>query len=210
MDDETIIRKVSRFTLTGRERILNVLQLVEKVVLNEVPGDFVEIGVFRGGLIMAMALKCQQLGVNRTIHAYDTFEGMTAPSDYDVDCNGYKASDTVHYEAIKCESTFDETKAIIDLCKYPNIVYHVGDIRETDISAIPSIALLRLDTDWYDLTKFELEHFEKRVEPKGYVIIDDYGHWDGCRKAVDEFLVGKDIKPDQIDYTGIYWEKTLF
>ena len=67
------------------------------------------------------------------------------------------------------------------------------------------IALLRLDTDWYQSTKIELEVLWDRLEPGAPCIIDDYGHWNGCRKAVNEFFekLQKNYKAEKIDYTGI-------
>lgn len=153
-----------------------------------------------------MALKCQQLGIQRKIHAYDTFEGMTPPTAKDADLNGNMASDIL--SQVMCYSGFEETKQAIDKCNYPFIEFHKGDILKTDPTSIPQqIALLRLDTDWYELTKFELEHFEPKVIVNGCIIIDDYGHWKGCKLAVDEFLNRKNISINTIDYTGIWWNK---
>jgi hypothetical protein len=71
----------------------------------------------------------------------------------------------------------EETKANINKANYSNIEYHVGDILKTDVKVIPGkIALLRLDTDWYESTKFELENFEKNVVKEGFIIIDDYSY----------------------------------
>jgi predicted O-methyltransferase YrrM len=211
MNDEDIIKFVTPFTSVSRERIINVLNLIDNINNNNIPGDFIEIGVWKGGLIMAMALKCIQLGIDRKIHAYDTFEGMTNPSYDDVDMNNEFAINI--FNKVQCVSLFNETKANIDKTNYTNIEYHVGDILKTDVSNIPGeISLLRLDTDWYESTKFELKNFYPLVSPGGIVIIDDYGHWKGCRKAVDDFLSteggkGKEIEINKIDYTGIWWQK---
>jgi hypothetical protein len=211
MNDEDIIKFVTPFTSVSRERIINVLNLIDNINNNNIPGDFIEIGVWKGGLIMAIALKCIQLGIDRKIHAYDTFEGMTNPSYDDVDMNNEFAINI--FNKVQCVSLFNETKANIDKANYSNIEYHVGDILKTDVSNIPvEIALLRLDTDWYESTKFELDYFEKNVVKDGFIIIDDYGHWKGCRKAVDDFIgsslgMGKEIEINKIDYTGIWWQK---
>ena len=207
--DDYIVQMVRPFTMTSEERIRNVLKCVEAVIKNNIAGDFIEIGVWRGGIIMAMAMKCIQMGdTSRTIHAYDTFEGMTTPSHDDVDHNGKRAEDIL--ESVLCRSTFEETKKAIDLVNYPHVQYHKGDIMKANLSEIPdNIAILRLDTDWYELTKFEIEHFVPKVSAYGFVIIDDYGHWQGCHKAVDEYLhTHTHITPIPIDYTGIYWPVT--
>lgn len=214
MYDSEIVNFVSSYTLCDNERILNAIQLVDRVAKENIPGDFVEAGVFKGGIIMAMALKCKQLGLDRTIHAYDTFTGMTQPKAVDVDIHNILASDLmdpsskVYSKGVFCISGLEETKSNIAMTGYSNVRYCVGDILETDRSTIPKqIALLRLDTDWYESTKFELKEFEPNVVQGGYVIIDDYGHWKGSRKAVDEFLQVYPQTMVEIDYSGRYWKK---
>jgi hypothetical protein len=204
MNDEEIIKFVRDYTSVSRERLLNLLNCVENVIKNDIPGDLIEIGVWKGGLIMAMALKCKQMKSNRTIRAYDTFFGMTQLCELDGVPNNIITDD------IRCYSSFEETKKNIDMCKYNYIVYHKGDITKTDLEEIPEkIAILRLDTDWYESTKFELKHFEPNVVKDGYIIVDDFGHWPGCKKAVEEWGVGKRYRFFQIDYTGIFWQKKL-
>jgi hypothetical protein len=203
MNDSEIVDFVRPYTSVSVERIQNVLALVQKCIEENIPGDFAEIGVFRGGLIMAMALKCKQMGVLRTIHAYDTFQGMTPESSADVDRDGIPAS-KYPVNNVKCFSSFEETSANIRKADYPSIMYHIGDILQTNKSSIPTFALLRLDTDWYESTKFELEVFEPNVSTNGFIIVDDYGHWQGCKKAVDEF---RPPYKNVIDYTGIWWRK---
>jgi len=89
------------------------------------------------------------------------------------------------------------------------INYHKGDICKTEF--IPdAISVLRLDTDWYESTKFELDHFYDKVSSGGLIIIDDYGWWKGCKKAVDEFLDSRNANQDKkiniqpIDMEGVY------
>ena len=203
MDDNQIIKFVQPYTAVSVERIRNVLQLVETCVKEHIVGDFIEIGVFKGGLIMAMALKCKQIGVNRKIHAYDTFTGMTEPTSVDVDLSGQRAKDIL--ANVACICTLEDFQRNIALVSYDNIEIHIGDILKTEKDAIPKkIALLRLDTDWYKSTKFELTYFEPNVIPYGFVIVDDYGHWSGSKKAVQEF---NPQYINQIDYTGIWWRK---
>jgi hypothetical protein len=186
------------------ERIRNVLNLVESCITEKVAGDFVEIGVYNGGLIMSMALKCKQMGELRTIHAYGTFSGITAPTDNDIDLSRQNAINML--EQVECYCSLEEFQKNIALAEYPNIVTHQGDITKINTSTdIPSkIAVLRLDTDFYESTKFELTHFEPRVSVYGYVIVDDYGHLRGSQKAVDEF---KPPALNKIDYTGVWWRK---
>lgn len=221
ISDDAIIQFIKPYTSVSLERIKNVLKLVENAINNNIEGDFVEIGVWKGGLIMAMVLKYLQMGGNtrsitHRIHAYDTFTGMTQPTVNDVDISGKFASDIL--ASVACICPYDEF--INNLAKIQDligrldhndivitdlVVIHRGDILTTPLGDIPDkIAVLRLDTDWYESTRFELQHFEPRVSDFGYVIVDDYGHWKGARKAVDEF---QPPYINKIDYTGIWWQK---
>jgi O-methyltransferase len=202
MNDSEIIEFVRPYTSVSRERLENVLSLVEQAIREDIPGDLAEVGVWKGGIIMAMALKCKQMGATRTIHAYDTFTGMTAPTDRDIDCNGTRAASI--FSHVKCEVRLHDVIAAVNRADYPPIVYHVGDITAADIHAFPQFAVLRLDTDWYESTKFELAYMEPRVPQGGFVIVDDYGHWQGARRAVDEF---RPPYLNTIDYTGVWWRK---
>jgi hypothetical protein len=187
---------------------MNVLECVESVIRNKVPGDLIEVGVWKGGVIIAMALKCIQMNEYRTIHAYDTFCGMTNPTVEDRDYTGKNAQDIL--SKVMCISSFADTKANIDrVAPYPLILYHIGDVVKMDISTIaPRIAVLRLDTDWYESTKFELAFFEPNVQPQGFVIVDDAGHWMGAKKALEEHCKQNNIsKVHSIDYTGVYYQK---
>lgn len=202
MNDIDIIALVKPYTCVSEERIQNVLTLVERVVRENIPGDLAEVGVWKGGVIMAMALKCRQLGVKRTIHLYDTFTGMTAPTENDVDLAGNRAADI--FSSVKCDISLQEVQRVLSLINYPDLVYHVGDITKADVSSFPNFALLRLDTDWYESTKFELTYMEPNVSPYGFIIVDDYGHWKGSRRAVDEF---SPYNLQRIDYTGVWWQR---
>lgn len=202
MNDSEIIEYVEPFTCLSRERLQNILDLVGRVIQENIPGDLAEVGVWRGGAIMVMALKCKQMGVVREIHAYDTFTGMTTPTNVDIDVDGIPASQI--FEAVKCEVSLEDVMRNMEAIDYPHITYHVGDIVKTNISALPTFALLHLDTDWYESTKFELTYMEPRVSPYGFIIVDDYGHWQGSRKAVEEFCPPALHK---IDYTGVWWQR---
>jgi O-methyltransferase len=215
MKDEEILEFVQPYTLCSAERIENLLYLVEKVIQLGIPGDFVEIGVYKGGMLMAMALKCQQMGVERRIYGYDTFTGMTEPTKYDYNNQFIFAKEIMDDEGllydptVLCISSLEDTKRNIETTNYSCFTLVQGDICQTKKEEIPKqIAILRLDTDWYESTKFELEHFEPNVVQDGFVILDDYGHWLGCRKAVEEFWKKTPYAPLRIDYTSIFWQKT--
>lgn len=216
MFDAEIAAYVKPYTIVGEDRLNQLLKGIEYVEFNNIPGDYIEIGVLRGGCIIAMILKLIQLGKKRKIHLYDTFSGMTAPTEHDVDYQGNPGIDVCGLPNLLCslENVKSNIDNVLKNYGYPSelIEYHVGDICKTPIEKIPKqIALLRLDTDFYESTKFELDYFEPNLSENngkhGMVIIDDYGHWNGCRKAVDEFLLKNNRIIRKIDYTGIYFTK---
>ena len=187
------------------------MDAIEYVERHNLKGDIIEIGVWKGGSILSMMMASANYPqFDRNFHLYDTFEGMTAAGENDVDLNNNTATSLMESAPfIRCISSLEEVKNNINSNCPPNlqIEYHVGDILQN--TYIPEkIAVLRLDTDWYESTKHELETFYPNVVDGGVIIIDDYGHWKGCRQAVDEFLqTHKVIGPYQIDYTGIYFYK---
>lgn len=132
----------------------------------------------------------------RELYLFDTFEGMTEPGAQDVDVLGRRAGDLMNEErrpdsVIWAHAPLDPVRRLMQTSGYPDnqVRYVVGDIRETLPDAAPdSIALLRLDTDWYDSTKHEMEVLYDRISPGGILLIDDYGYWAGARKAVDEYF----------------------
>jgi len=190
--------------------MMNNIDSVEYVNTNGIEGDIVEIGVWKGGSMLSMILAHERAADSpkRTFHLYDTFEGMSPTTDLDKDNKGISA-DTLMEENpfFRCISSLEEVKGNIE--HNTDIVpeYHVGDILKNTF--IPErIAILRLDTDWYESTKHELDTFYESVVPGGVVIIDDYGYWQGCKKAVDEFLESRpEITLLNIDSEGRYFIK---
>ena len=196
-----IIRDVYPFTMTGAERLASLIASVDYVVDNDIPGALVEAGVWKGGSVMAMIKTLLRSGVNnREIFLYDTFEGMSEPSDYDISPQGLSAhrifreyeEDIDGKKSNKwCRARLDEVKELIGGLGYPTDRIHFvkGKVEDTIPDYIPEqIALLRLDTDWYESTKHELEHLFPRLAFRGVLILDDYGYWKGQKKAVDEYF----------------------
>lgn len=209
--DDSIMKLCKLYTMISQERMLQNMKSVDIVEKNSIHGDIVEVGVWKGGSMLSMILKYQSYGKEtRSFHLYDTFSGMTQPTTYDVDMNGTHADTILHHPGIKAEASIEDVKHnILSNTTYPTnkILFHKGDIMNNTFYP-ESIAILRLDTDFYDSTKHELDVFYKLVSPGGVVIIDDYGHWKGCRKAVDEFLLqNPTLQLIPIDYTGVYFIK---
>ncbi len=202
-----IFDKVAPYTMTARdglETTYSLFQSVKYICQNKIPGDIVECGVWRGGSMMLVAYALDYFGNrSRDLYLYDTFAGMTEPSEIDIDF------DNVAYKPRWKQITgvggmmgFGDTvggvKANLLRTGYPELRMHfiVGDVMETIPATRPShISLLRLDTDWYQSTLHELEHLYDLLVPHGVLIIDDYGWCRGSRKAADEFFARQPFKP---------------
>ncbi len=215
--DRRIVERALPHTLTSVPRLQAVIDATRHVVAQELPGAFAECGVWRGGSVLAMVLTLQELGrEDRDVHLYDTFEGMTAPTERDVSSFDPPALET--WRAAEREGglawseflgEFDErsVRATLESTGYPAERLHLvrGPVEETLPQRAPdALALLRLDTDWYESTRHELEHLYPRLASGGVLIIDDYGHWEGARRAVDEYFAQHGPAPllHRTDYTG--------
>ncbi len=209
-----IIRRVRPYTMTSPERLFSLIHAVRYVSAASIPGDVVECGVWRGGSMMASALTLLECSdTQRELHLFDTFEGMSPPTALDVTVDGQTASDllasprTSDPESPWCYAGIDDVRAAMCSTGYPleRIHYVQGRVEDTIPGNVPArIAILRLDTDWYESTRHELEHLYPLLSPGGVLVLDDYGHWAGCRKAVDEYLDAHGIKLflTRVDYTG--------
>jgi len=208
-----LYERCREMTMTSIERMYALYTATRHVVENGVAGDFVECGVWRGGSIMLIAHTLQLLGEHdRAIWLYDTFDGMTPPTADDVQSmSGRPASHVLAEHAKTTDDPFwgYAPRRIVEenvrSTGYENVRFVEGDVMKTIPDDAPtSIALLRLDTDWYESTRHELVHLYPRITSGGVVIIDDYGYWSGARKATDEFLATLPARPllHRIDYTG--------
>jgi len=219
--DAELINSLKRFTMTSSERLWSLINAVRHVVDNQIPGDLVECGVWRGGSVMAMARELSSLGVSdRRIWLYDTFAGMTDPTSFDVEAgsgvtasNMLSSTEVADGDNVWCVAGLQDVRANVRSTGYPfeNFTFVEGDVSETLKSDVPdSISLLRLDTDWYESTRTELEVLYPRLSVGGVCIFDDYGHWQGARKAVDEYFEGLGHRPymHPIDYSGRVLIKT--
>ncbi|MFO0322968.1 MAG: TylF/MycF/NovP-related O-methyltransferase [Bacteroidota bacterium] len=204
----------SPFTMTSTERMYALYNSVNYILNNNIKGDFVECGVWRGGSAMLIAKMLNNKNItDRKIYLYDTFEGMVEPTKNDVDLIGKSASIIFQEKIVTNESStwcladLSDVKANLKLTDFSekNLVYIKGKVENTIPQTVPngSIALLRLDTDWYESTKHEMNYLYPKLENNGILIIDDYGHWEGCKKAIDEYFSINNINIllNRIDYT---------
>jgi hypothetical protein len=210
----SIINRVRDYTMTSTERIFGVIQAARYVADAGIPGAIVEAGVWRGGSMMAAAFALMARGDGaRDLYLYDTYEGMSEPGAEDVDVRGNAASEKLSASKkskaseIWAYSPVEDVRAALTSTGYDAARMHFvkGKVEDTIPDDAPDqIALLRLDTDWYESTRHELEHLFPRLISGGVLILDDYGHWQGARRAVDEYLSANNLHLllNRIDNTG--------
>jgi hypothetical protein len=198
VDDEarSIIAAVRPRTMTSNDKLFALIVATRYLVDHAIDGAIVECGVWRGGSVGAVARTLVSRGVSdRELHLFDTFEGMPPPLDRDRRYDGCRAAQLLAAAPrdgkLWAEASVEDVRAGMDETGYPRgqVHLHRGLVEHTIPDDAPErIALLRLDTDWYESTRHELEHLYDRVPSGGVVLLDDYGYWQGAREAVDEFL----------------------
>jgi O-methyltransferase len=217
--EREVLERALPHSMTGPARMLALIEAVRYCVARGIPGAFAECGVWRGGSVLAMILTLKQLGrEDRDIHLFDTFEGMTEPTAADTSVFAPPALETWRQaererrrpwgEVFGAEVFSEEgVRSLLAQTGYPPQRLHFvrGEVQRTLPDQAPErLALLRLDTDWYESTRHELVHLFPRLERGGVLIVDDYGHFEGARRAVDEYLAAESapLLLAPIDYTG--------
>ena len=213
-NERAIYHFVRPYTMTSSERVVALTRAVDYIESNDIRGSIVECGVWRGGSAMAIARTLMNRNsTKRELYLFDTFEGMSPPTEKDVTYSGTPAAELLENssptdaDSYWCYADLADVSRNLKLTAYPTSLVHLvkGKVEETVPQNAPDeIALLRLDTDWYESTKHELTHLYPRLVRGGVLIIDDYGHWKGAREATDEYLAQHRIRIflNRIDYTG--------
>ncbi len=199
---DDFLDRVKIYTKSHGPRLESMLRALYLIESEKIPGDIVECGVWRGGNIML----ARMLAPGRACWMYDTFEGMTEPH-HELDVKRPKADGSPGEKAIdryrakiaggtKWDAvSLEEVQAGFDALNLDRSnIYFVKGRVETTVDAVAPlrIAILRLDVDWYLPTKVAMEKLYPRVVHGGFLIADDYGHWMGCKKAIDDFF-GDDV-----------------
>ena len=191
-----VIRAVQPYTMTSMDKLFGLISATRYLARNDIPGAVVECGVWRGGSMHAVARTLLSVDeTSRHLYLFDTFQGMPPPSDKDVRHDGSSAAELLEARSRKSNiwavATLDDVKEGFAQLAYPaGQVHFVEGLVEDTVpdNAPEQIALLRLDTDWYESTRHELEHLYPRLVSGGVLIVDDYGYWRGSKQAMDEFL----------------------
>jgi len=205
--DRALMARVRPYTMTSIERVTGLCNAVRYVVRSKIDGAIAECGVWKGGSMMSVALTLLELGELRDLYLFDTFEGMTPPTEEDVTYAGVTAAELLASPTgrMRLDAAMDQVRDAVASTGYPMDRVHFvpGRVEDTVPDRAPDrLALLRLDTDFYASTIHELAHLYPRLTTGGVLIIDDYGAWKGARQAVDEYFRDTAILLNRLDWTG--------
>lgn len=213
-----LIQRVRPFSMVSPEGLRAAYELVGEVEEKKIPGAVVECGVWKGGCSGVMAYVIKRAGSGRPQWLFDSFEGLPEPDQRDGakadEYSSGRMSGRKESIGILVASENDAKEVLFNRigAEEKNVHIRKGWFQDTlprDRKEIGPIALLRLDGDWYESTKVCLDNLYDQVVPGGYILIDDYGYWEGCAKAVDEFLKNRNIKAKLhfIDKEACYLKK---
>jgi O-methyltransferase len=203
-EEQSICTAVRPFTMAREvDKIYPIIGACRHVSEGKVPGAIVECGVWRGGMMMAAAFTLKALNrTDRDLYLFDTFAGMVEPTEHDKDVRGnlaevrFKEASREGEVVDWCYASLPEVKKNMQSTGYPSERMHFiqGKVEETIPQHAPEkIAILRLDTDWYESSLHEMIHLYPRLQRGGVLILDDYGFWQGSRKATDEYFARHNI-----------------
>lgn len=203
------------YTMIGMPRLNNIQACLEDVIRNDIKGDVIETGVWRGGATIFMRAILKAYGVkDRTVWVADSFEGLPAIKPKDavytpdaIDVAGMNEGGPLQLGLAVSLERVKENFAKFDLLD-DQVKFLKGWFSETLATApIKKLAILRLDGDMYQSTMDALNALYSKVSAGGYVIIDDYNCWPHCKEAVDDFRRTHEIRDEivEIDRYGVFW-----
>lgn len=211
---QSLLAAIRPYTLLSRERLFSLYAIAKQICIDDIPGNFVECGTYRGGTAAMLASVVRRYSLRpRQVYAFDTFEGMPEPTEFDRH-QGIPANDTNWGEGT-LKAPIDEYLAVV--CKALNVADLVvaipglfADTLPENQAKIGAIALLHADGDWYESTMDIFNNLYDSVVAEGFIQIDDYGHWEGCRQAVREFDRHRHaaFPLREIDDTGVWFRKS--
>ncbi len=198
--------QIRNHTLVDIARLKMLYKLTKEIDAASVPGDIVECGVFKGGSAALIARAARKSPFNRSIWLFDSFEGLPRPTKDD----GLEALEKFHKGWNRADIA--EVKRLFQKLSSLDSRTHIvkGYFQDTfQLTPISQIALLHIDADWYHSVRICLERFYDFVQPGGFIALDDYGRWEGCRKATDEFIGKHGLKVKLVPVDGVehYFQK---
>ncbi len=199
---EDIIARLTPYTVGGSPMIARLRRLAVDLAARGIPGDFVECGVCNGG--SAGAIASALADERRHVWLYDSFAGMPPTDEVD---GAYAATLVGTYVG-----SVVRVQEALTVAGVPEeqVTIHEGLFEDTFRQELPAeVAFLHIDADWYASVKLALETFYDRVSPGGLVVLDDFGHWEGCREAFYDFACERDLKPllERLGHTQAFWVK---
>jgi hypothetical protein len=209
---QEILEVIRPYTMVSEARLLSLYTLAKDVLAREVPGNFVECGVAAGGAsaLLAAALKRHSKSP-RKLFSFDTFEGMPPASAEDT--HGGEHAESTGWGAGTCSAPIDSLLEAAEKLGARDMVEPVQGLFSETLPAykgrIGPIAFLHVDGDWYASTRDVLDNLYDQVTPGGRMQVDDYGYWEGCKKAVTDFQAERDLtfQINVIDDTGVWIPK---
>ncbi len=182
MKYEKLFKKYKEFTMIPKEIFLGKLECINWY--NVPKGNVVECGVWKGGMIASIA---EMLGNDYSYYLFDSFEGLPEPNQID---DGLIAKNWYGNNNIdNCRADITFASNAMKMSKVKKVYFKKGWFNETiPNNEINTISVLHIDSDWYESVKLCLDNFFPKIVNGGIVIIDDYYFWEGCRKAVNEYL----------------------
>jgi len=213
LEFQGIYNDIKPYTMLSIERLYNLYNMAKKICTDNIEGNFVECGVARGGSSILLSSVIKKYSKQpRKLFSFDTYEGMPAPTEEDVH-RGIKADET-GWGTGTCFGSFENIKKLAADFRVDNIINPIKGLFQDTLpktkDEIGDIALLHMDGDWYSSTKAILDNLYNQVILCGIIQVDDYGHWEGCKKAINEFETDKQLVFNKtlIDFTGIYFKKS--
>lgn len=215
---QTYMKKIEGYTKTNPKRQESLYNQIKCLSEDDIPGDFVECGVWRGGLCMLAAYTYMDIKDIRDIHLFDTFKGMTKPCNFDrkfhdhnLAIKKWEDAQAGNYNSWCFSSLRDVTKNMKST-KYPEdkVHFYEGCATKTTEGFNKKISLLRLDVDFYEATKESINNLYPLLSDGGFLVIDDYGVWEGANKAIKEFFKDNNLDINdliEVDHSCVYYRK---
>lgn len=202
--ERRITKIIQPYTMVGPERIHNLYVLAQRIEREKIPGDVVECGVYKGGTAAILARVATRSKLSRSVWLFDSFQGMPPTKDLD----GSAAKEWIG----KLATSPEPVRQVLERCgaDLSKVRIVPGLFQDTfGQIEIPRIALLNLDCDWYESVKLCLHKFYDCVVPGGFISLDDYGYWPGCKLAVDEFFRERSLPYHlhEVDDTARWFQK---
>ena len=209
---QQLLDKIRPYTMLSEQRLYSLYKLARHVCENNIPGNFVECGVAAGGSSALLAWVIKKYSNHpRSLFACDSFSGMPSPTASD--CHQGVDAQSTGWGTGTCAAPETSVKEICSMLDVADVLTTVKGYFEETLPQLRDwmgmIALLHMDGDWYESTRAILGNLYDRLMDDALIQVDDYGYWDGCKKAIHEFEVAHSVKFSiaPIDGTGVWFAK---